>query len=169
MWRFVPHIQLNKLLEAVRHFRSVVLPCRFTRTNAHAHQCCRFQSYAKTVPSRMKLTMREPASMTTDRGHGVWRLTSIAHRQFTWQVHHRLCKEHTRLELQNYVALLCINLTKHEWLYGASQNAFLNMLFTAHIHKTVTWMQVQQWIESWFRNHQNVGVHLNTYLYAMLE
>ena len=25
-------------------------------TTAHAHQCCRFQSYAKTVPSRMKLT-----------------------------------------------------------------------------------------------------------------
>ena len=42
------------------------MPCRFTRTNAHAHQCCIFQSYAKTVPSRMKLTMREPASMTTD-------------------------------------------------------------------------------------------------------
>ena len=42
-------------------------------TTAHVHQCCRFQSYAKTVPSRMKLTMkltmREPAfmgSMTTD-------------------------------------------------------------------------------------------------------
>ena len=39
-------------------------------TTAHAHQCCVFQSYAKTVPSRMKLTMkmtmREPASMTTD-------------------------------------------------------------------------------------------------------
>ena len=42
-------------------------------TTALAHQCCRFQSYAKTVPSRleliMKLTMREPAfikSMTTD-------------------------------------------------------------------------------------------------------
>ena len=38
-------------------------------TTAHAHQCCRFQSYAKTVPSRMKLTMREPTfmgSMTTD-------------------------------------------------------------------------------------------------------
>ena len=35
-------------------------------TTAHAHQCCIFQSYAKTVPSRMKLTMREPASMTTD-------------------------------------------------------------------------------------------------------
>ena len=39
-------------------------------TTAHAHQCCTFQSYAKTVPSRikltMKLTMREPASMTTD-------------------------------------------------------------------------------------------------------
>ena len=38
-------------------------------TTAHAHQCCIFQSYAKTVPSRMKLTMREPTfmgSMTTD-------------------------------------------------------------------------------------------------------
>ena len=34
-------------------------------TTAHAHQCCIFQSYAKTVPSRMKLTMREPAFMTT--------------------------------------------------------------------------------------------------------
>ena len=42
-------------------------------TTAHTHQCCIFQSYAKTVPSRMKLimklTMREPTfmgSMTTD-------------------------------------------------------------------------------------------------------
>ena len=42
-------------------------------TTAHAHQCCTFQSYAKTVPSRMKLTMkltmRKPTfmgSMTTD-------------------------------------------------------------------------------------------------------
>ena len=42
-------------------------------TTAHAHHCCIFQSYAKTVPSRMKLTMkltmREPTfmgSMTTD-------------------------------------------------------------------------------------------------------
>ena len=48
-------------------------------TTAHVHQCCIFQSYAKTVPSRMKLTMkltmREPTfmgSMTTDpRDHGV--------------------------------------------------------------------------------------------------
>ena len=42
------------------------MPCWFTQTNAHAHQCCIFQSHAKTVLSRMKLTMREPASMTTD-------------------------------------------------------------------------------------------------------
>ena len=35
-------------------------------TTAHAHQCCIFQSYAKTVPLRMKLTMCEPASMTMD-------------------------------------------------------------------------------------------------------
>ena len=35
-------------------------------TTAHVHQCCIFQSNAKTVPSRMKLTMREPASMATD-------------------------------------------------------------------------------------------------------
>ena len=31
-------------------------------TTAHAHQCCIFQSYAKTVPSRMKLTKPEPHS-----------------------------------------------------------------------------------------------------------
>ena len=37
-------------------------------TTAHAHQCCIFQGYPKAVPSRMKLTMREPASMTTDKG-----------------------------------------------------------------------------------------------------
>ena len=56
---------------------------------AHVHQCCRFQSYAKTVPSRMKLTTkltkREPTflgSMTMDhaRDHGVWRLTLTAYR-----------------------------------------------------------------------------------------
>ena len=51
-------------------------------TTAHAHQCCRFQSYAKTVPSRMKLTTkltkREPTflgSTTTDHvitGCDVW-------------------------------------------------------------------------------------------------
>ena len=42
-------------------------------TIAHAHQCCTFQSYAKTVQPRMKLTMKltmhEPAfmgSMTMD-------------------------------------------------------------------------------------------------------
>ena len=42
-------------------------------TTAHSHQCCIFQSYAKTVPSRlkltMKLTMHEPTfmgSMTMD-------------------------------------------------------------------------------------------------------
>ena len=38
-------------------------------TTAHEQQCCRFQSYAKTVPSRMKLTKREPTflgSTTTD-------------------------------------------------------------------------------------------------------
>ena len=27
-------------------------------TTAHAHQCCRFQSYVKTGPSRMKLTLK---------------------------------------------------------------------------------------------------------------
>ena len=49
-------------------------------TTAHAHQCCRFQSYAKTVQSRMKLTKHEPTflgSRTTD--HGVWRLTLTAY------------------------------------------------------------------------------------------
>ena len=47
--------------------------CGSRVTTAHAHPCCIFQSYAKTVPSQMKLTMklmmREPifmGSMTTD-------------------------------------------------------------------------------------------------------
>ena len=42
-------------------------------TTAHVHQCCRFQSYAKTVPSQIKLTMKLTihgkafmGSMTTD-------------------------------------------------------------------------------------------------------
>ena len=56
------------LLEAVRHFRSVVIDAGSCVTTAHAQQCC--MGYAKTVLSRMKLTMkltiREPASMTTD-------------------------------------------------------------------------------------------------------
>ena len=61
---------MNTLLEAVRHFRSVVIDAGSSVTTAHVHQCRIFQSYAKTGPSRMgltmKLTMREPASMTTD-------------------------------------------------------------------------------------------------------
>ena len=52
-------------------------------TTAHVRQCCIFQSYAKTVPSRvkltMKLTMREPASMTTD----TW---STAHTEILWYI-----------------------------------------------------------------------------------
>ena len=55
-------------------------------TTAHAHQCCRFQSYAKTVPSRMKLTMkltmREPTwdPWHRTRDHGVCRLTLTVYR-----------------------------------------------------------------------------------------
>ena len=51
-------------------------------TTAHAHQCCIFQSYAKTVPSRMKSTMCEPASMTTD----TWsrHMTSDFNSVFEW-------------------------------------------------------------------------------------
>ena len=53
-------------------------------TTAHVHQCCIFQRYAKTVPSRMKLTMTgwqcvnlHPWQRTRD--HGVWRLTLTAY------------------------------------------------------------------------------------------
>ena len=52
----------------VRHFRSVDMDAGSRGTTAHAHQCCIFQGYPKAVPSQMKLTMREPASMTTDKG-----------------------------------------------------------------------------------------------------
>ena len=61
---------------------------RVTTAHAHQiHQCCIFQSYAKTVPSQMKLTMkltmREPTfmgSMTTDHvimACDVWLLQRI--------------------------------------------------------------------------------------------
>ena len=51
-------------------------------TTVHAHHCCIFQSYAKNVPSRMELTMREPASMTTD----TWsrRVMSDSNSTLTW-------------------------------------------------------------------------------------
>ena len=56
----------------------VVLDVGSRVTTAHAHQYCIFQSDAKTVPSRMKLTMkltmRDPASMTKDTWS--WRVTS---------------------------------------------------------------------------------------------
>ena len=58
----------NTLLEAVRHFRSVIMDAGSRGTTAHAQQCCIFQSYAKTVPSRMKLTMREPANHDNRQG-----------------------------------------------------------------------------------------------------
>ena len=37
-------------------------------TTAHAHQCCRFQTYAKTVPSRLKLTSEIDKAWTTFLG-----------------------------------------------------------------------------------------------------
>ena len=64
----VPSYSVNVLSEGVRHFRSVVGDAGSRKTTAHAHQCCIFQGYPKAVPSWMKLTMCEPASMTTDKG-----------------------------------------------------------------------------------------------------
>ena len=56
-------------------------------TTAHAHQCCIFQSYAKTVPSRMKLTMKltiDAWASIHDNGHvitacDVWLQQRIMH------------------------------------------------------------------------------------------
>ena len=56
-------------------------------TTAHAHQCCTFQSYAKTVPSWMKLTSKIDKAWTTflgihdngPRDHGLWCLTLTAY------------------------------------------------------------------------------------------
>ena len=74
------------LLEPERHFCSVVMDAGSRGTTAHAHQCCRSQGYPEaTVPSRMKLIMREPASMTRKRGHG----------ESYFYIAHRPC-EHTR-------------------------------------------------------------------------
>ena len=50
---------------AVKVQRSLAPLSRFRGshiTTAHEQQCCRFQSYAKSVPSPMKLTKREPHS-----------------------------------------------------------------------------------------------------------
>ena len=63
---------------------------RVTTAHAHQiHQCCIFQSYAKTVPSQMKLTMkltmREPTfmgSMTTDTWS--WRVKSDFYSVLAW-------------------------------------------------------------------------------------
>ena len=58
MWVLVPFKAQTSLAPLSRFRGSHV-------TTAHEQQCCRFQSYAKIVPSRMKLTLkltkREPA------------------------------------------------------------------------------------------------------------
>ena len=72
---------------AVKAQTSLALLSRFRGshiTTAHEQQCCRFQSYAKTVPSRMKLTSEIDKAWTTFLGstttdHGLWRLTLTAY------------------------------------------------------------------------------------------
>ena len=63
------HLYFSLSIYAVKAQTSLAPLSRFCGsriTTAHAHHCCRFQSYAKTVPSRMKLTTkltkREPHS-----------------------------------------------------------------------------------------------------------
>ena len=54
-------IPIKPLIYAVKAQTSLAPLSRFRGsrvTTTHAHQCCRFQSYAKNVPSRMKLTMK---------------------------------------------------------------------------------------------------------------
>ena len=56
-------------------------------TTAHEQQCCRFQSYAESVPSPMKLTKRNWQSVNDipgihdngPRDQGLWRLTLTAY------------------------------------------------------------------------------------------
>ena len=79
-WASEETYYMYTLLEAVRHFRSFVMDDGSRGTTAHAHRCCRFQGYPKAVPSRMKLTMREPASMATDNGSR--RVTSYSNSVF---------------------------------------------------------------------------------------
>ena len=58
----VGRVDISRLLRglyAVKVQRSLAPLSRFRGshiTTAHEQQCCRFQSYAKTVPSPMKLT-----------------------------------------------------------------------------------------------------------------
>ena len=56
---------MTMMLYAVKVQRSLAPLSRFRGshiTTAHEQQCCRFQSYANSVPSPMKLTKREPHS-----------------------------------------------------------------------------------------------------------
>ena len=55
-------VKAQTSLAQLSRFRSSLV------TTAHEHQCCRFQSYAKTVPSRMKLTSEIDKAWTTFLG-----------------------------------------------------------------------------------------------------
>ena len=61
----------NSLLYAVKAQTSLAPLSRFCGshiTTAHEQQCCRFQSYAKAVPSPMKLTSKIDKAWTTFLG-----------------------------------------------------------------------------------------------------
>ena len=88
-------------------------------TTAHAHQCCRFQSYAKTVPSEIdneidKAWTNIPGIHDNGpRDHGLWRLTLTAYYAETLTVivvvvflalwlKKVLCASHNKIKLSHF-------------------------------------------------------------------
>ena len=109
-------------------------------TTAHAHQCCMFQSYAKTVPSRMKLTMRDPASMTTDKGSR--RMTSYSNSVLTFQWFSTLLPHANNLASQRFsIPFLPDRITtKHFWLKLLINNGIFDLQFVELWHSNLTFL-----------------------------
>ena len=84
-------------------------------TTEHAHQCCRFQSYAKTVPSRMKLTSRKWQSCEPH----------------SWDPRQRTTWSQRIKHVYNYIKKTLVLYVVHD-LYVLT-NTFIIMLFSCYL------------------------------------
>ena len=102
---------------AVKVQRSLAPLSRFRGshiTTAHAHQYCRFQSYAETVPSPMKFTSEIYKAWTTFLGstttEALWRMTLTAYMQMHCEKCHPLAMKNLSIYAWDISAL-----TSCEW------------------------------------------------------
>ena len=112
-------------------------------TTAHAHQCCRFQSYAKTVPSRMKLTMkltkREPHcwdlwQRTTWSRHVTSDFNSVLILEI-WRVYHFVCYDLQMNLAHELLVYLCVWKNGHYNIsIGICRSAVMMMMMMSWWH-----------------------------------